>query len=69
MVSGQWGFRSMHPGGVNFLFGDGSVHFIKNSIDMGNLQNFPMGGSGSSPGVYRKLSTRWKGDLVSADSY
>jgi prepilin-type N-terminal cleavage/methylation domain-containing protein/prepilin-type processing-associated H-X9-DG protein len=25
--------RSWHPGGVNVLFGDGSVHFAKNSID------------------------------------
>jgi prepilin-type processing-associated H-X9-DG protein len=24
--------RSMHPGGVNMGFGDGSVHFIKNTI-------------------------------------
>jgi prepilin-type N-terminal cleavage/methylation domain-containing protein/prepilin-type processing-associated H-X9-DG protein len=27
--------RSWHPGGVNVLFGDGSVHFAKNSIDSG----------------------------------
>jgi prepilin-type processing-associated H-X9-DG protein len=27
--------RSWHPGGANVVFGDGSVHFIKNSIDGG----------------------------------
>lgn len=28
------GFRSRHPGGVHFLMGDGSVHFLTNNIDM-----------------------------------
>jgi prepilin-type N-terminal cleavage/methylation domain-containing protein/prepilin-type processing-associated H-X9-DG protein len=45
---------SRHPGGVNMLVGDGSVKFIKDSI---NLQ------------VWRALGTRSGGEVVSADSY
>jgi prepilin-type processing-associated H-X9-DG protein len=46
---GQFGFRSVHPGGADFLFGDGSVRFLKNSIDV--------------TGVYQPLSTRDGGEL------
>ena len=52
--AGQFGFRSQHPGGVNFVFGDGSVKFIKNSINLT---------------TYRTLATKDKGEIASADSY
>jgi prepilin-type N-terminal cleavage/methylation domain-containing protein/prepilin-type processing-associated H-X9-DG protein len=29
----SWGFKSRHPGGTNFVFADGSVHFINQTID------------------------------------
>ena len=51
---GQWGFRSRHPGGANFLFADGSVKFLKESV------NYL---------TYRSLGTRANGEVLSADSY
>jgi prepilin-type N-terminal cleavage/methylation domain-containing protein/prepilin-type processing-associated H-X9-DG protein len=48
------GSRSRHPGGVNSLFGDGSVHFMKNSI---------------SPLTWVQLGSINGGEVVSSDSY
>ncbi|MGD0042434.1 MAG: H-X9-DG-CTERM domain-containing protein [Isosphaeraceae bacterium] len=45
---------SQHPGGVNVLFGDGSVHFLKESMD---------------PRIVVSLITRAGGEIVSADQY
>jgi prepilin-type processing-associated H-X9-DG protein len=46
--------RSYHPGGVNVLFCDGSVRFIKDSI---NYQ------------IWRALGTIGSGEVISSDAY
>ncbi|RUL86768.1 DUF1559 domain-containing protein [Tautonia sociabilis] len=63
---GQWGFRSNHPGGANFLFGDGSVRFLKETIDMGQITGDV---NTSRMGVYHALSTRNGGEVISADQF
>jgi prepilin-type N-terminal cleavage/methylation domain-containing protein/prepilin-type processing-associated H-X9-DG protein len=46
--------RSRHPGGVNTALGDGSVRFVKNSINAA---------------VWSALSTTRGGEVISSDSY
>jgi len=50
-VEDYWSF---HPGGANMLFADGSVKFLKNSIN---------------PAAWRALATRNLGEIIGADSY
>jgi prepilin-type N-terminal cleavage/methylation domain-containing protein/prepilin-type processing-associated H-X9-DG protein len=52
---GQFGFRSRHPGGAGFLLGDGSVKFLKDSIDVTR--------------AYWPLSTRGSSDLIQGSDY
>ena len=47
-------YWSRHPGGANMLFGDGSVRFLKDSIN---------------PVPWRALATRNFGEVISSDSF
>jgi prepilin-type N-terminal cleavage/methylation domain-containing protein/prepilin-type processing-associated H-X9-DG protein len=48
------GFKSMHPGGANFLLADGHVQFLKASVN---------------PITYNALGSRAGGEVVSSDQY
>ncbi len=48
------GSRSRHPGGINLLLGDGSVRFVKNSINMP---------------VWLGLNTIGGGEVISSDAW
>jgi len=50
----NYGFKSKHPGGVNMAMADGSVRFIKQTI------NFR---------VFNALGSRAGGEVISADQY
>ncbi len=52
-VRGWKASRSAHSGGVNLLFADGHVQFVKDSIDMA---------------TWRAVATRKGGEAISADS-
>ena len=49
-----YGFRSQHPGGMNVAMTDGSVRYLKETV---------------SVPVYRALSTRAGGEVISSDAY
>lgn len=49
---GKYSFRSAHVGGVNFVFGDGSVRFVRDTIAMP---------------AFKALGTRNGGEVISGD--
>jgi prepilin-type N-terminal cleavage/methylation domain-containing protein/prepilin-type processing-associated H-X9-DG protein len=54
LVASHTAARSYHPGGVNTVFCDGSVRFIKNTVN---------------EATWRALGTRGGGEVISADAY
>ncbi len=75
------GASSFHPGGVNIAMCDGSVRFIKDTVDTWTLQpsGLPNGvtinggvfsfAAGIKVGVWQALGSRAGGEVVSADSF
>lgn len=51
---GAFGFRSVHPGGVNFVFCDGSVKFVRDTIPLA---------------IYKSLGSRAGGEVLDADDF
>jgi prepilin-type processing-associated H-X9-DG protein len=72
---------SMHPGGLNVFMGDGSVRFVKDSIQSwpcDHLTGNPVGASQNGQGawvnlppfgVWQAISTRSGGEVVSGDNF
>lgn len=62
----HWGLippSSLHPGGVNACFADGSVHFISDTIETANLTQMNADVKGMSPyGVWGALGSRNGGE-------
>jgi prepilin-type N-terminal cleavage/methylation domain-containing protein/prepilin-type processing-associated H-X9-DG protein len=48
----SWGFKSHHSGGANFVFADGSVHFIRQTIDNRTYQLLGCRNDGMVPGDF-----------------
>ena len=48
----SWGFKSRHPAGAQFVFVDGSVHFIGASVNYNTYQRLGGRADGLALGEY-----------------
>ena len=65
---GIWTASSEHTGGVQIAMGDGSVHFISENIDTGNLAAVAPAATAGGPspyGVWGALGTKSSGESAS----
>jgi prepilin-type processing-associated H-X9-DG protein len=60
-------YSSRHPGGANFVFADGSVHYLKSVLR--NTGQRPDGSTIYASPVFLALGTRAGGEVISADAY
>jgi prepilin-type N-terminal cleavage/methylation domain-containing protein/prepilin-type processing-associated H-X9-DG protein len=66
--------NSFHPGGINVAFADGSVKFVKDTIQSWAPNSFQCAGQAyngivNQRGVWQALSTIAGGEVISADAY
>ena len=61
---GIYSAGSRHTGGCQILLGDGSVRFISENIDTGNIDALPTYGGPSPYGVWGALGTRQGSEVI-----
>ena len=65
LAAWEWSSSSLHPGGVSGLMGDGSVKFIKETIDASPLEPTQLAPRvNAPPGLWQRLISRNGGEVV-----
>jgi prepilin-type N-terminal cleavage/methylation domain-containing protein/prepilin-type processing-associated H-X9-DG protein len=62
-------FSSLHPGGANFVFADGSVRFLKSVLRDSGANSSGSSADSSASRVLEALATRSGCEVISADAF